>query len=112
MLPSDYARIGWTQGNLAIDEDGHEVEGDDPTALAWCLDGAIQAAYSSSPSFDRSAMFDSVERVLAERGELPAEPVSADGHTRAAGRWNDEEGRAQREVVAVLETAERRMGLR
>lgn len=112
MLPSDYARIGWTQGNLAINEDWNEVEGEDPSAVAWCIDGAIQAAYSSSPSFDRSAMFDSVEQVLAERGALPAEPVGVDGHMRAAGRWNDEEGREQREVVAVLETAERRLGLR
>ena len=112
MLPSDYARIGWSQGKLAIDEDGNEVEGDAPTAVAWCLDGAIQAAYSSAPSFDRSAIFDLIERILAERGELPTEPVSMDGHTRAAGRWNDEEGRVQGEVVAVLETAEHRLGLR
>lgn len=112
MLPSDYARMGWGQGKLAIDEDGNEVEGDDPTAVAWCVDGAIQAAYVDSRAFDRGAMFDAIERVLAERGELPAEPVGVDGHTRPAGRWNDEEGRSQGEVVAVLETAERRMGLR
>lgn len=112
MLPSDYARMGWRQGELAIDEDGNEVEGGDPMAVAWCLDGAIQAAYADSQTFDRSAMFNAVERILAERGELPAEPVGVDGHTRPAGRWNDEAGRSQREVVAVLETAERRIRLR
>lgn len=113
MLPSEYVQMGWWQGAMAIDEDGNALEyGENKTAVAWCLGGAVEAAYFTSPTFDLRSFYDTVENVLREGGGLPLEPDRPDGHTRPASRWNDMAERTQEEVVAVLEAAERRVGLR
>lgn len=50
-LPSEYVQMGWWQGAMAIDEDGNALEyGEDEAAVAWCLGGAVEAAYFRSPT--------------------------------------------------------------
>ena len=120
MLPSEYIRIGWIQGCMAIDEDWAELEyGDEPEAVAWCLTGACNAAclapQPDPPQLGEmriSRIADVVEAILEEREQLPPASVVPDGHSRSAERWNDMPERTQAEVIELLEEAERRLGLR
>jgi hypothetical protein len=41
----------WTKGALARNADGLPVDPDDPTAVCWCSDGAIQAVTTYHRSF-------------------------------------------------------------
>ena len=46
MLPSEYVKKGWCQGQNAIDTYGNpvDIESANCDAVAWCMMGAIDAA--------------------------------------------------------------------
>lgn len=46
MKPSDYIRKGWCRLACSVFSDGRKCLPWDPDASAWCIAGAIRAAYS------------------------------------------------------------------
>lgn len=86
-------RDGWTQG----DEGWFRKQGQ-----PLCLEGAIQAALGIRP-YDT----DDDDELEAWFGPCPSKQAVRDylEHERALYRWNDQQGRTQEEVVAVLRAA-------
>jgi len=88
MKASDYIRKGWTQEASARDSNGEVVDISSPSAVCWCVSGALMAAYG-------------VGGWLAARNKLVAVldvrlPLTA---------WNDFPGRTQAEVLEACEKA-------
>ena len=88
MKPSDYIRKGWCQRHFALDDHKNPCNSGSRLACAWCLQGAINAAYP----YDEPTR----ERIMA-RLQV------------AIGRfwllaWNDEPTRTQQEVIQLLES--------
>jgi hypothetical protein len=88
MKPSDYIRRGWTQGTHARDADGKPVRADSPEAVAWCLTGALHAAYGTLPGVLESA-WASVRDII--NGDMVD--------------WNDYPRRTKAQVIAALKDA-------
>ncbi len=87
MKPSDYIRKGWCQESFAKTKTGNIVYGDDPAAVCWCLDGAIDAACGRLHS-------DEKENITAKLREKIDNYIG----------WNDTPGRTQQEVIDLLES--------
>jgi hypothetical protein len=93
---------GWTQGALARDAVGQEVEPDSPDAVCWCLIGAMQrGAGPTYPNY--AALRDTLRQDLGIRREFEAL-----GEEVTLTRWNDTPGRTQAEVVALVRGQETR----
>ena len=78
----------WTQGNMAVDADGHLCMPRGRDAVCWCALGAIAR---SSPSHGVS-----MDAVGLLRLHLKGSRIS---------EWNDAPGRTQAEVVSALRAA-------
>lgn len=87
MKASEYVRKGWTQGEYARNSDGKYVLWSDPTAVCWCLDGALMAAY---PGVGYSLAINKLRDVA------PFNIIV----------WNDAPDRTKQEVIELLERAE------
>ena len=90
-LPSDYLVQGWCQWVLSKDSQGQEVSVDSPSAVQWCVMGAVLAAFP-----------DEFEKQHPNVGHLVAY-LSTKG---TCVDWNNAPGRTQAEVVAVMLEAE------
>ena len=99
MLPSEFVEKGWTQGAFARDKDGKSVLSRDPTAVSWCMAGAVIASQGCDGLTEH------------ERWQLNAVLGRNLGFTLRL-MYNDTPGRTQKEVVNVLREAEYHAGLR
>lgn len=83
---------GWTQQAAARGENGGHIDARDPSAVRWCLTGALHAAADgcACPALLRFLGF-------TERGEIAP-------HYEILP-WNDTPGRTQAEVLAKLDEA-------
>ena len=90
MKPSDFVKKGWCQHMSARDSHRKPVHVTDPEAAAWCMAGAVSAAYWEDVK-RRGSIYDKL------RAALGGESVSA------IPQWNDAICRTQAEVVALLE---------
>lgn len=88
MKPSEYIRKGWCQGTSALDHSGTPCVPTSPAAVAWCIYGAIYAAY---PEDIRKR--ESICQAIRNRVGQPTLPD-----------WNDAMGRTQQEAVDLLES--------
>jgi len=78
----------WLQGEMAEDADGFEVSAGEPTAVCWCIAGAIRRVSSANPGLyglARNLLLDHIGESLVT--------------------WNDAPERTQAEVVAALRAA-------
>jgi hypothetical protein len=85
---ADYLRWGWTKNAYARNAAGTIVESSSKNAVAWCLAGAVFAAYATKA--DRDAAFTKLALVMPDPGYI---------------HWNDAPERTQTEVVALAERA-------
>lgn len=81
----------WTQGAYARDGERQAIiSADDPAAVCWCIDGAI-------------------DRVIGYRHHECRADRAGQAISKAAGAgkvgWNDTPGRTQAEVIAMLDRA-------
>ncbi len=85
----------WCRGTFARDLYGREVDAVSPLARAWCLEGAVaRAAWQNRAD---PAVWEAALALL--RREVGA-----------VGPWNDQEGRTQAEVLALLDRILARCG--
>lgn len=72
-------RTGWTKGALARDATGKAVAPSDPTAIAWDLCGAVNAAAGLYAEAARHACFARIREALGVRpmGEFNDAAVNA-----------------------------------
>lgn len=85
---------GWTQGAWARDARGAAVQWFDPNACEWCLGGAFKKALS----LDRRPGEHQIGGLLFLGSLMWGEP-----NIQKATDWNDYPGRAQDEVLALLD---------
>ena len=88
MKPSDYIRKGWCQRHFALDDHKNPCNSGSRLACAWCLQGAVNAAYP----YDEPRR----ERVLAR--------LQCATKDLGITIWNDNPARKQQEVIALLES--------
>lgn len=84
----------WCQGAAALSTDGRKVAADAPEAQARCLNGAVHAAAKSLGA-------GWIERYNAAQRQL-RETL---GDYREVWRWQDDPGRTQSQVLALLRKA-------
>lgn len=97
-LPSDYVRHGWCKGVFARDASDNQVPSTDALrACKWCAEGAVYV-------FCFRTKNNSVEIKLLDQ-------LQSDVGAHVP-KWNDAPERTQAEVVAALEAAEIKLGLR
>ena len=95
-LPSEYVAQGWCQGALARSKTGEPVSPHSPSAVSWCLIGAIERALDPNAlDPNDSVMTENCEDMIAFFTEQLAGSL---------GIWNDRGGQAK--VIAVLRLAE------
>ena len=87
---ADLVEKGWTQGALARDQYGVEVPCDSPTAVCWCLSGALDLA-SWEVRVNHWMKLTSYFKLY--------EAISV---------WNDRPDRTQEEVVKLLKDTAKR----
>ncbi|HEY5098523.1 MAG TPA: hypothetical protein VII54_00550 [Gaiellaceae bacterium] len=93
----DLVRRGWTQHAEGRDAHGAAVEPWHPTATSWSLLGAVVAALEAQTDGGK-------ELPLVQLTDaLDALALFVDFDSLAD--WNDEPGRTQGDVIAVLDTA-------
>lgn len=81
----------WAQRDYARDGTGRPVDPCDPSAVCWCMNGAIAKATGETVI---------LAEMLIDRLFIPAIPLR-----RAPVSWNDDACRTQAEVVAALREA-------
>ena len=94
MRPSDYLKQGWCQRTSRQRADGR-VAGLGEPAVRWCMIGAIRQAGSDY-------------HITLHQSDMLQHQL----HRAVSGNfvnWQDEPGRTQAEVVAVMEAAERQV---
>ena len=80
---------GWVQNDAAVDKENNPVSFNSKKAVAWCVYGAILAAYA--PDRDKVfTMSDKIERLV---GGFFIE-------------WNNKKGQTQANVLRVLKKAD------
>ena len=90
---------GWTQGRLAMNEDGREVEEYDDGAVCFCAEGAIRrAGYEmwKVNAGEPREIAGAVDAALEAIGDLAGDFVHD---------WNDHPDRTRDEVVAIFDRA-------
>lgn len=96
---------GWCQEAYAVDVGGREVDANDSTAVRFCLLGAIERAVGERPwNWDEGYLVtqEATETLLEEQlGRNYSRPT--EGPT--LDEWNDQRGRRQAEVLALLDQA-------
>jgi hypothetical protein len=92
----DLVRRGWTQHAEGRDAHGAEVEPWNATATSWSLLGALVAALDRTDGGQELPLVQ-----LADALDALALFVDSD----SLADWNDDPGRTQADVIAVLETA-------
>lgn len=97
LKPSDYLKKGWCQFAVAQDKAGHATPCTFPDARKWCLVGAVWAAMGKLDIGFREGV--SLENYLLGRLD------------EAPGHWNDAKERTQAEVIAMMEEAEKAVGI-
>ena len=102
---------GWTQGADARGKSGKSAYCHEEWVVCWCLTGAIQAAYASSPlSYaGYAAIIEELATMAAPDEETSEEVVegSLELHEMRGmvESWNDAPARQQSEVLAYLDHA-------
>lgn len=76
---------GWTKNYQARDANGYDVDPNDPSAVCWCLYGALNAVGAMTPE------------VLC--------PLQKATNERLLANWNDASERTQAEVLAAFDKA-------
>lgn len=104
----EYLHTGWTQGQMAEDEDGQPCDEMDPKAVAWCLTGALMAAmeslgYDLSRKRDWRLLTGACYRVAFAGGF--ADNDADMGIVRAVESWNDNDDRTTEDVVLACKMA-------
>lgn len=90
---------GWTQGRIALNEDGREVEEYDAGAVCFCAEGAIRRAGHEIWKInmgDPKEIHGAVETALETIGDLADDLVH---------EWNDHPDRKISEVLDVFDRA-------
>lgn len=77
----------WTKGENARDAEGNKVRPDNPTAVCWCLEGAIRYCYGES------------WRTSYYKAEDAVQDMS--GGYLNAFEWNDAPRRTYKQVIAL-----------
>ena len=90
-LPSDYLAQGWCQWVLSKDSQGQEVSVDSPSAVQWCVMGAVLAAFPGEFEKQHPNVGPIVDYLLTKGTCVD---------------WNNFPGRTQAEVVAAMQEAE------
>lgn len=87
MKPSEYIRKGWCQRLYAVDEYEAPCHPTSSLACAWCLEGAIQAAYP----------YEEGKRIgITKQLSMRVGPGIV--------LWNDDPSRKQQQVIELLES--------
>jgi hypothetical protein len=84
----DILQAGWTQNAPARNSEGRQVTFRDPSAVCYCLAGALFLASDCFP--DSEYLTDLRERMLAKAGH----------HSLAS--WNDAAGRTVEQVIELV----------
>ncbi len=96
MLPSQYLEKGWTQGTFARDENYKPVNEGNPSAICWCVSGAISIALPMSYELYLAIkLTDEIERIT----------------NQSIVAWNDSKNRTHGEVVCTVKRAEENINL-
>ena len=92
----------WTQGCLARNQNGEEVDYDAESAAQWCLVGALNLESENLflDPMDESEAFDVAFEAIQDNIVRPAE-FSHRSFTNLSV-WNDKEGRTAEEVRSLL----------
>ena len=95
---------GWHAGSLARDKDGLMVRPEDPTAVSWCLVGAIGKAGGIAYDPEYAGYLSSPEFKVLERvaGRMPFEPASHEFPISV--QYNDEQTESG-PVLALIDEA-------
>lgn len=102
----ELVKEGWTQGEWARDATGARVHPESTGACRFCMEGALKRAASKLEPDCRARRGN-----LVHGATLAIERTLADELEGEIADWNDEEGRTQEEVVAVIgQAADRRGG--
>jgi hypothetical protein len=88
MTALELIKKGWTQGELARNDEGYPVNPNSPMSVCWCSTGAIWAAH---PEFE-------------DRQRACAKFLSAIDYPSITG-WNDAPERTHADVIAAFEKA-------
>ena len=86
--------IGWCQEAEAEDDEGMSVPAGDPSAVRWCLTGALGCASTGSENYQRAIA--EVNRVIG-----PDEVIGPVGNVVV---WNDTPDRTDEEVLRLLDS--------
>lgn len=96
MLPSDYLTKGWCQNTASKDEHGNAVINRSPTATKWCIQSSANLSVSNGYITDEH-----YRQILAY---LKNKVFDITG-------WNDHPDRTQIEVIKLMKSAEKSLGL-
>lgn len=88
----------WTQHASARDAEHRSILALEPTAICWCLSGALQSAMSEINISNRAETRLGAEKIIGKVLEM-------DGCRTNIVRWNDNPWRRHHEVVQMLDRA-------
>ena len=94
-------KSGWTQGQLAVDSDGKEVDPTSSAAVQWCILGSLRKAAQIDG--------DTWKDIAASSKYFPAWAQAKETLYNILGGplsdWNDEEYRTREDILQLLEKA-------
>ena len=103
MEARDILKQGWCQGALAKKADGIITDPDNPQAVCWCPEGAIDLARSRCDPFCTDEWEDPVGEVWSVLTALCDEDLGEEYEDGAAvWIWNDRPERTQAEAVQMM----------
>ena len=101
----DLVEQGWCQLKIAKNSVGIEVSVDDPSAVKWCIEGAIARA-----CFERfPGQFGPRQLLLCSTYNYLGRQLLNTGVTRGLAKWNDANGRTKQQVLEFLDNAINRL---
>lgn len=105
-LPSELLKAGWSRDHTAETADGRSVCSDDPAAVAWNISGAVTLALGAFND-PWHKYFKELAKLLQERNLDFGTGAERDALVYL---WNRRTS-GQKEVIAIAEEVERRLGL-
>ncbi len=97
MLPSKYLRKGWTQHNIATDNNNNPIQPHNKRAYKWCMIGSLDVSYHFGGV--TSNIRDEIEEILLDKIKLSGYDFIED--------YNDDENRKHTEVIFLMDQVEK-----